>query len=60
MCLKWVLCRLITSKPPINDELDARINGVAQVIVRSFVRMTISLEVAIHQISFEHRVVNIG
>ena len=27
---------------------------------RSFVRMTISSEVAVHQISFEHRVVNIG
>ena len=26
----------------------------------SFVRMTISSEVAVHQISFEHRVVNIG
>ena len=29
-------------------------------LVRSFVRMTISSEVAVHQISFEHRVVNIG
>ena len=38
--------------------LDSRV--VIPLTKSLFVRMTISSEVAVHQISFEHRVVNIG
>ena len=38
----------------LSPEIEIKVQGY-----RSFVRMTISSEVAVHQTSYEHRVVNI-
>ena len=42
------------------SKFDLPLDKLCGVATRSFVRMTISSEGAVHQISFEHRVVNIG